>query len=96
MPTEGEQEGLQESVPQEQMSAKRPIVEQGPTSPQEAVLSQTGQTEKVGLIKRAMMGVVNILKDIGSGKAQKLSTHGPRPLDTSEQTQSPQNEPSNP
>lgn len=76
------------------MSAERtPDQSQSSVSPQETTI-QSQSAEHVGLIRRAMTGVVNILKDIGSGRAQKLSTHGPNPVENPGQTQTSRSEPS--
>ena len=71
MPTEGGQEGLQGSVPQEQMSAERtPSQSPGSASSQETIV-QPQQEEHVGLVGRSVKGLINILKDITSGRAHK-------------------------
>ena len=69
MPTEGGQEGLPGSVPQEQMSAERTPDQNLSVSRQEGITQP--QTENVGLLTRSVRGFINILKDMASGRAHK-------------------------
>ena len=84
MLTEGGREGSPMPAGEQQMPAERPDQGQSAVPPKEAS-APPERAENVGFFARGMRGLVNILKDIGSGRAQRLNPHAPPPLETSPQ-----------
>lgn len=82
--------GENQEVPQNNMQAER--VDQSPNiNPQPESLTQS--TEKVGLVARLRRGLLNIIEDMKSGRAQRLNPRGTPPVEPS-QTQNRTREPS--